>query len=168
MLKLYSKLSETLGFSYPKEHLARIHALKRLGEEEIHKTIDEILTKPQWIVGRSGKMLLTDALRDAIHDGQTLIEIAAPLLTFPRATPEKWNGDIDHVDTITGTYSLFTGNENYYTYGDHLLTKYKGGPTLVPFLRKALGEQFNVTMKVDAYKDPASRIILVFPKTLAV
>jgi hypothetical protein len=167
MLKLYSKLSETLGFTYPKEHAARIDALKRLGEQEIHKTIDEILTKPQYIVDK-GKMLLTDALKEAVHDGQTMIQIAAPLLTFPRATPEKWNGDIDHVDTITGTYSLFTGNENYYTYGDHLLTKYKGGPTLVPFLRKALGEQFNITMKVDTHKDPASRIILVFPKTLAV
>jgi hypothetical protein len=111
-------------------------------------------------------MLLTDALREATHDGQTLLEIAAPLLTFPRATPEKWNGDIDHVDTITGTYYLFTGNEAYYTYGDHLLTKYKGGPTLLPFLRKALGEDFHIVMNVNPQKDPASRIILVFPKNL--
>ena len=163
MLKLYSNLSESLG--YPKQYKARIQALKKLGEEEIEKTIDEILTKPQFIVGR-GKMHLFDAIRDALHDGQTFIEIAAPLLTFPRATPEKWNGDIDHIDTITGSYYIFTGQPFYITYGDHLLTKYKGGPTLVSLLQKTLGDGFNVTMKVDANKSPASRIILVFRKDI--
>lgn len=168
MFKLYSRVTQSLGLSYPEEYIPRIHALKHVAEEEIAKTIDELLTKPQWIVNSSTKMTLGEAIKDALQDGRNMVEIAAPLLTFPHATPEKWNGDIDHVDTITGTYHLFTGKPTYIQYGDHLLTKFKGAPTIVPALKKALGDNFNVTMSVDAYKSPSSRFVIVFPPSLVV
>ena len=160
---MVQKLSQSLGLSYPDEHLPRIQALKQLAEEEIEKVIDNILTQPQWVVGKSQKLTLVEAMKEAIHDGSDLVEVAAPLLTFPRASNEQWNGDIDHVDTVTGVYSLFTGNQGYITYGDQLLTKYKGAPMIVPALKKALGENFNVTMVIDANKSPASRFVIVLP-----
>lgn len=162
MFKAIKRVSESLGLSYPDEHLSRIHKLKRLAEDEMAKVIDEILTKPQRFVNRSESMYLTDALKEALEEERHMLEIEAPFLTFPYATDKQWNGDIDHVDTITGTYCLFTGKDTYTTYGDHLLTKYKGAPQIVPALQKALGHNFNVTMVVDANKSPSSRFILVF------
>ncbi len=168
MFRMMSKVSESLGLSYPEEHLSRIQKLKHLAQEEIDKVIDDLLTNPQWIVGKSQRMPLGQAVHEAIKDETYLLEVAAPLLTFPRATKEKWNGDVDHVDTITGTYFLFTGNPGYLTYGQHLLTKYKGGPTMVSGLRKALGHDFNVTMAIDANRSPASRFVIVIPQSLRV
>ena len=162
------KVSQSMGLSYPDQHLARIQTLKHLAEEEIETVIDDLLTNPQTIVGTSHKMTLGDAMKEAIRDGSDLVEIAAPLLTFPKATKGQWNGDIDHVDTITGTYSLFTGNRSYITYGKHLLTNYKGGPRIVPALKRALGDNFNVTMVVDPQKSPASRFVIIIPKNLSV
>ena len=166
MFRFVNKISESLGLSYPEEYLSRIQALKRLGEQEISKVVEEILTTPQWVVGRSEKLLLTDAFKEAVQEGRSLVEIEAPLLTFPRGSPTQWNGDIDHVDTITGTYFLFVGKIGYITYGDHLLKKFSGAPTIVPALKKALGPQYQVTMSVDAYKSPASRFVIVLPKSL--
>lgn len=168
MFKLYSRITQSLGLSYPEEYIPRIHTLKGVAEEEIAKVIDELLTKPQWIVGTSLKMTVGEAIQDALREERGMVEIAAPLLTFPKATPEKWNGDVDHVDTITGTYSLFTGKSTYIQYGDHLLTKFKGAPSIVPALRKALGDNFNVTIAIDANKSPAARFVIVFPPSLSV
>lgn len=168
MFHLAKKVTQSLGLSYPEEHLPRIQKLKHLAHEELEKVIDELLTKPQWIVGKSQQMTLGEAIQEAIKEENDIVEIAAPLLTFPRATKEQWNGDIDHVDTITGTYFLFTGNPGYITYGKHLLTKYSGAPKVVSALNKALGHQFNVTMVIDANRSPASRFVIVIPKTLKV
>lgn len=168
MFRFVKKISESFGLSYPDEHLPRIQNLKYLAEEEIAKVVDDILTNPQWIVGKSQRMTLGEAIKEATYDGSNLIEIAAPLLTFPRATKEEWNGDIDHIDTITGTYCLFTGNTRYITYGDHLLTKYKGGPRVVPALKKVLGEEFEITLSIDASKSPSSRFMILIPNALIV
>lgn len=166
MFKLYSRISQSLGLSYPEEYIPRIQALKHVAEEEIAKTIDELLTKPQWIAGTSNRMTVGEAIQQALRDERNMVEVAAPLLTFPPATNKQWNGDIDHVDTITGTYYLFTGKSNYIMYGEHLLTKFKGAPTIVPALKKALGDNFNVTMVIDANKSPASRFVIVFPPSI--
>ena len=165
MFRFVNKISENLGLSYPEKYLLRIQALKRLGENEISKVIQEILTTPQWVVGRSEKLLLADAMKEAVEEGRYLVEIEAPLLTFPRGSPTQWNGDIDHVDTITGMYFLFVGDKPYITYGDHLLKKFSGGPMIAPALKKALGPEYQVTLSVDAYKSPASRFVIVLPKT---
>lgn len=167
MFKLYSRVSQTLGLQYPDEYIPRILSLKKLAEDEIAITIDDLLTNPQWIAGTSCQMTIGDAIKDALQDERTMVEIAAPLLTFPKATPELWNGEIDHVDTITGTYHLFTGKPSYIQYGDHLVTSFKGAPCIVPALKKVLGDSFNVTMMIDANKSPASRFIIVFPSASA-
>ena len=167
MFKLYSRISQSLGLSYPEEYIPRIQALKQTAEEEIAKTVDDLLTKPQWIAGTSIRMTVGEAIQQALSDERNMVEVAAPLLTFPHATPTKWNGDIDHVDTITGTYHLFTGKPTYIQYGDHLLTKFKGAPTIVVALKKALGDNFNVTMVIDANKSPAARFVIVFPPSIS-
>jgi hypothetical protein len=168
MFRFMKKVSQSMGLSYPDQHLARIQNLKHLAEEEIETVIDDLLTNPQTIVGTSHKMTLGDAVKEAIRNGSDLVEVAAPLLTFPRATKEQWNGDIDHVDTITGTYFLFTGNPSYISYGKHLLTSYKGAPRIVPSLKKALGDNFNITMVIDAHKSPACRFVIIVPESLSV
>ena len=163
MFRFVEKVSQSLGLSYPDEHLDRIQTLKQLANEEIQAVINDLLTKPQWIIGKSEKMTFGEAVNEALRDESNLVEIAAPLLTFPKATKEEWNGDIDHIDTITGTYCLFTGNPGYITYSDRLLTKYKGGPRIVPALKKILGDNFQVTMVVDANRSPSSRFVIVIP-----
>lgn len=162
MFRFINKITESFGLSYPEEYLSRIQYLKRLAEEEIAKVIDDILTKPQCIVGRSDKLLLVDALKE----GQTIVEIEAPLLTFPRATPDQWNGTIDHMDAISGTYYLYEGDALPLYYGDHLLKRFSGAPKICPALKKALGPNYQVTMITDAYKSPASRFVIVLPKSL--
>lgn len=146
----------------------RIHLLKAVGEREIQKVVDDILTKEVWIAGRSDRMLLADAIQEAIHEERSTIEVAAPLLTFPKATEEQWNGTIDHLDTITGTYNLYIGDPFATHYGEHMLKKFSGGPKIAHALRKALGSEYQVTMSVDAYKSPASRFVIVLPKSLGV
>ena len=168
MFRMFSKVSESLGLSYPGEYLSRIQLLKRLAEKELEKVVDEILTRPQHIVDHSQPMLLSDAIAVAISEGRNIVEVGAPLLTFPKATKEQWNGDIDHVDTIEGIYNLYIGSPHEVRYGDHLLKKFKGAPTVVSALRKALGDNYQVTMSVDAMKSPASRFIIVIPRSLMV
>lgn len=166
MFNLYSRITQSLGLSYPEEFLPRIQLLKTLGEKEIEGVIHQLLSEPQHIVNRSEKMLLTDAIREAIQEEQQILEVEAPLLTFPRATPQQWNGMIDHIDTITGTYNLYVGPQYPTHFGEHFLKKFKGGPQIVPALNKALGPKYKVTMMVNAYKSPASRFILVLPRTI--
>ena len=156
---MLTTLKDLFVNKYPEKYEKRIQALKVYTEEEIAKCVQEILTKPQWIVHRSEKMLLLEAVQEARNEGRNMIEIEAPLLTFPRATKEKWNGTIDHCDTITGMYHLYIGEEYTTHYGDHLLKTFKGGPKIVPALKKALG--CNITMIVDAEKSPASRFIII-------
>ncbi len=168
MFRFAKKVTDSLGLSYPDEYLVRIQHLKHLAEEEISKVIDTLLTKPQWIVGKSQKMTLSEAIKEAVWDGTNIVEVAAPLLTFPHATDDKWNGDIDHVDVISGIYFIFTGNPFYVTYGDHLLTKYRGAPQILPALEKILGSGFHVTMVNNPNKSPASRFLIVLPKNLNV
>jgi hypothetical protein len=106
-------------------------------------------------------MLLTDAIVKAIELEENFLEMEAPLLTFPRATPTAWNGDRDHVDTIRGTYHIFTGGE--LDAGNlRLMKTFKGAPQFLPAFKKILGRNFQVTMKIDPNKVPASRIIMVF------
>ncbi len=162
MISAFKRISESLGLSYPEEYLNRIQLLKKLGEIEIEKTVEEILTTPQRIVGFSEPMLVADAVAKAIVRKLNYIEVAAPLLTFPRATPTQWNGNVDHIDTITGTYNLYVGKTWEVPYGPHLLKTFKGGPQIVPALKKALGPNFEVTMKIDSHSTPSSRFILVF------
>ena len=168
MFKLYSRITQSMGLSYPEEYLPRIQLLKKVGEKEIETVIHQLLSEPQTIVNRSEKMLLADAIREAIEEEQPTLEVEAPLLTFPRATPQQWNGTIDHIDTITGTYNLYVGREFPTHYSEHHLKKFPGGPKVVTALNKALGPQYKVTMMVDAYKCPASRFILVLPRTIDV
>jgi hypothetical protein len=166
MSYLLSKITQSLGLSYPDEYLQRIQFLKGMAEREINSVVEHILTSPQEIVNRCDKIFLTDAIKEAIQEGRNSIEVAAPLLTFPKATPEQWNGLIDHVDTITGTYFLYEGDALPIHYGDHLLKKFPGGPKIVTALNKALGSQYHVTMNIDAYKTPASRFVITLPKSL--
>lgn len=143
---------------YPEQYRLRIEALKRLGEAEIETVIQDIFTKPQRIVGQSQKMLLSDAIQQAKQEERVFLEIEAPFLTFPRATPEQWNGNIDSIDTITGIYTIFTGDE-FEKHNLRLKKVYKGGPQILPALQKALG--YNITMKVDPFISPSSRFIIV-------
>ena len=162
MLKAIQTAYESLRHPYPEKYKGRIQELKRLGEAEIQKVIEEIQTKPQRIAGQSEKMLLSEAIEQAKKEERSIVEIEAPFLTFPRATPERWNGNIDSIDTITGTYTIFTG-EDIERHNLRLKKFYQGGPQIVPALRRALGYQYNVTMKIDPYLSPASRFILVLP-----
>lgn len=162
MFKTMKRMSESLGLSYPEEYLNRIHRLKALGEKEIATVVEEILTQPQQIVGGLQPKLLKDAVQDCLDSDRNFLEIKAPLLTFPRATPTQWNGNVDHVDTITGTYHLYLGKKWEPKYGSHLLKTFKGGPQIVTALKKALGPNVEVTMKIDAYSSPSSRFILIF------
>jgi hypothetical protein len=140
----------------------RIYDLKSLGETEIASVIQDILTKPQRFVGYPDKMLLSDAIALAKKEERNFLEFEAPFLTFPKATPERWNGNIDSIDTITGTYTIFTGDE-FEKHNLRLKKFYKGGPQILPALKRVLGPEYNVTMKVDTYMAPSSRFILVLP-----
>lgn len=162
MLKAIRNTYTSLRYPYPEQYKARIEALKRLGEAEIERVVDDIISKPQSIVGQSEKMLLSDAIAQARQEERDMIEIAAPFLLFPKATPERWNGNIDSIDTITGTYTIFTGNE-FELHNLRLKKCYKGGPRIVPALQQALGYHCNVTMRVDPYMTPSSRFIVILP-----
>lgn len=162
MLKAMKRVSETMGLSYPEEYLPRIAKLKSLGEKEIANVVEEILSQPQEIVGSIRPRLLNDAIQESLAAGQTNLEFKAPLLTFPRATPTQWNGEIDHLDTITGTYTLYLGEPWQPQYGPHLLKTFKGAPQIVPALQKALGRNVQVLLKIDAYSNPSSRFVLHF------
>lgn len=162
--KMFNSIRETFSSflnSYPEKYKVRIRNLKRSTEEDINKCIDEILTKPHHFTGFRDRMLLTDAIVKAIELEENFLEMEAPLLTFPRASPTAWNGDRDHVDTITGTYHIFTGGE--YDSGNlRFMKSFKGAPQFLPAFKKVLGPNFQVTMKIDPNKVPASRIIMVF------
>ena len=168
MVRFLSRISASLGLSYPEEYMTRIHRLKAMAENEIDMAVEEILTTPQRIVGYAESMLLADAIKEAVREGRGSLEVVAPLLTFPRATPEQWNGTIDHFDTITGTYVLYMGEPFATQHGEHLFKKFAGGPKIVPALKRALGSDYNVTMSIDAYRSPASRFIIILPTTLTV
>jgi hypothetical protein len=156
------RMKESVGLSYPLQYQERIEKLKHLGQEEIEKIIHDILTKPQHVMNFPGKTMIADAILQAQQEERNLIEFEAPLLTFPRATPERWNGNIDNINTITGEYTIFTGKE-YELHNLRLNKKFKGGPQIVPALQNALGDPFKVTMQIDAYKTPSSRFIVLFP-----
>lgn len=162
MFRMISSLKETLGLSYPKSYKKRIDALRRLAIQEIEATIDDILTKEQRFVGYSTPMHLEDAINYARGQEKGFLEFEAPLLTFPKATPEQWNGEIDHVDTMTGEYFLYTGTQ-LDQYSSHLLKRFKGAPQFVHAFKKVLGPNANVVVSVDINKSPVSRIILVLP-----
>lgn len=165
---MISAIRETFGSLlsiYPEKYRVQIRNLKRSTEEQLAECIDEILTKPQSFTGFRDKMLLTDAIAKAVEFEENYLEMEAPLLTFPRATSTVWNGDRDHVDTIRGTYTIFTGGE--YDRGDlKYMRTFKGAPQFITAFKKVLGPNFHVTMKVDANKVPASRIIVVFNPSL--
>lgn len=160
MFKVMKQAYESMTQSYPEQYKERIQKLNVLGKEGIQMVINDILTKPQRIVDQSEKMLLSDAIQQAQREERNFIQIEAPFLTFPRATPEQWNGNIDSIDTITGTYTIFTGDE-FEKHNLRLKKTYKGGPQIVPALKKALG--YNITMRVDPNCSPSSRFIIVFP-----
>lgn len=146
---------------YPEQYKERILSLKSLGEQELQTVINDLLTKPQRFVGFSGTLTLSEAIQQAQREDLNFLQMEAPFLTFPKATPTKWNGCRDHIDTITGTYFIFTGKNEYERTNLRLMKPYKGGPQLVPTLQKALGSDIRVTMKVDPMMTPASRILLV-------
>ena len=148
--------------AYPDQYKPQIESLKKLGEQELQTVIQEFLTQPQRIVGFHEKMTVSDAIQQAQKEDSDFLEIQAPFLTFPRATSTKWNGNIDHIDTITGTYHIFTGKQDHERINLRLMKQFKGGPQLVPTLQKAIGHSILVTMRVDPMSSPSSRIILVF------
>lgn len=146
---------------YPEQYKDRIHQLKTLGELELQTVVNDLLTKPQRFVEFSGTLTLSDAIQQAQREDLDFLQMEAPFLTFPKATPTKWNGYRDHIDTITGTYFIFTGKHEYERTNLRLMKSYKGGPQLVPTLQKALGNEIRVTMRVDPMISPSSRILLV-------
>jgi len=162
MFKAIQSAYVSMRHPYPEKFRERIQKLKSLGESEIETVIEEILTKPQRFVGFSDKMLLSDAIALAKKEEQNFLEMEAPFLVFPRATPQQWNGNIDSIDTITGTYTIFTGDDSE-KHNLRLKKFYKGGPQILPALKRVLGYEFNVTMKIDPLITPSSRFILVFP-----
>jgi hypothetical protein len=162
MQTLVRRMKETVGLTYPEKYQARIDYLKKYGQEEIEKVIHDILTKPQHVMDFPGKIMISEAILQAQQEECNFIQFEAPLLTFPRATPQQWNGNIDHIDTITGEYTIFTGKE-YENHNLRLNKKFKGGPQIVPALQEALGGNFKVTMRIDANATPSSRFIVIFP-----
>ncbi len=156
------RMKESVGLTYPEKYQERIQHLKECGNEEIQKVIHDILTKPQHILEFPGKLMISDAIEQALSEERNYIEFEAPLLTFPRSTPEQWNGNIDNIDTITGEYNIFTGKE-YEKHNLRLNKKFGGGPQIIPALEKALGKPYKVTMRIDAYATPSSRFIVIFP-----
>lgn len=155
------KVMKQMVQGYPEKYKARIETLKTLGEQELQSFIEKFLTEPQNIIGFSGKTTISDAIQQAQREDLNFLEVEAPFLTFPRATPNKWNGNIDSIDTITGTYNIFTG-EDHEIHNLRLNKKYKGGPQLIPTLQKMISSEIRVTMRVDPMICPSSRIILIF------
>ena len=149
-------------YMQPTRYRGRIEALRQAAEFEISQCIDELLSKPQYIITFEKRMSLIDAIALCLEEKIDMLEVEAPLLTFPRATANEWNGDIDHVDTLTGTYTIFTGSE--YDIGNvRYMRSYKGAPQFISALRKVLGRNINITMHVDPKRSPSARILLVLP-----
>lgn len=145
---------DSFFLGYPVKEKNRILALKTTAITGIQQGIDQFLTENLYCINYDKRLTLTDALKRAKEDDSTMLQFEAPLLTFPRSTPARWNGDIDHVDTITGTYYLVDNLQS--------IRSYRGAPKFIDVLRSTLKSNFNITMRVDANMTPSSRIILVF------
>lgn len=161
MYRMMTKVKESLGLTYPEIYAKRIEHLRGLATKEIEATIDDIMNKEQRIVGYFTPLPLEEAIKYASEEEKGFIELRAPLLTFPKATSTQWNGDMDHVDTITGEYCIYTGSETD-AYSSHRLKRFKGAPTFIRAFKKVLGPTMNVVLSVDLTKSPSCRIIIIF------
>ena len=158
MLRSIQESIQAYRYSYPNEYRARIASLKSFGEKEIDALIQELTTLPQTFVGHHNKMTLSDAIKLTRKEGNTVLEMKAPYLTFSKKTRAgQWDGNIDNINTITGTYRIFDGTNPTNL---RMVKNYEGGPQIAPALEKTLGSGFRVMMRVDPYITPSSRFVI--------
>ena len=158
MFRSIQESIQAYRYSYPNEFRERIATLKSFGEKEIQALVEELTTLPQTFVGHRKKMVLSDAIQLTKKEGNKVLEMKAPYLTFSKKERStQWDGNIDNINTITGTYRIFAGENKTNL---RLVKTYEGGPKMAPALERALGPGFRVTMRVDPYITPSSRFVI--------